>query len=254
MSIWYGANVSDESELRLCGDLAGKRVIELGIAPSPNSILMAQQGAKAIALDPDPQAIAALRSTAERHEVRVECHQGDLADLGFATSGSVDLVVASHSLTGVDDLPRLLRQVHRVLKPGTPFIVAMPHPVAAMFSRRPQPAVRLRREQPHVQRAVSGVRSQQLPHRHDVRTERSTHPRPHRSVGAGDAGPQTGRLTRPRGRVSSARIRSRSTPPAAAARTGSPGRGRNRSHAAVPTGVVSRHLRRRPTGPASGRG
>ena len=134
MSIWYGANVSDESELRLCGDLAGKRVIELGIAPSPNSILMAQQGAKVIALDPDPQAIAALRSTAERHEVRVECHQGDLADLGFATSGSVDLVVASHSLAGVDDLPRLLRQVHRVLKPGTPFIVAMPHPVAAMFS------------------------------------------------------------------------------------------------------------------------
>jgi SAM-dependent methyltransferase len=134
MSIWYGANVSDESELRLCGDLAGKRVIELGIAPSPNAILMAQQGAKAIALDPDPQAIAALRTAAERHEVRVECHQGDLADLGFATSGSVDLVVASHSLSGVDDLPRLLRQVHRVLKPGTPFVVAMPHPVTAMFA------------------------------------------------------------------------------------------------------------------------
>lgn len=133
MSIWYGANVADESELRLCGDVAGKRVIELGIAPSPNSILMAQMGAKAIALDPDPQAISALRAAAERHEVRVECHQGDLADLGFATSASVDLVLASHSLAGVDDLPRLLRQVHRVLKPGTPFVVAMPHPVAAMF-------------------------------------------------------------------------------------------------------------------------
>ena len=133
MSIWYGANVADESELRLCGDVAGKRVIELGIAPSPNAILMAQMGAKSIALDPDPQAITALRAAAERHEVRVECHQGDLADLGFATSGSVDLVLASHSLGGVDDLPRLLRQVHRVLKPGTPFVVAMPHPVAAMF-------------------------------------------------------------------------------------------------------------------------
>lgn len=133
MKIWYGANVADEQELRLCGDVAGKRVIELGIAPSPNSILMAQAGAKAIALDPDPQAISALRAAAEQAEVRVECHQGDLADLGFATSASVDLVVASHSLGGVDDLPRLLRQVHRVLKPGTPFIVAMPHPVAAMF-------------------------------------------------------------------------------------------------------------------------
>ena len=133
MSIWYGANVADENELRLCGEVAGKRVIELGIAPSPNSIAMAAAGAKAIALDPDPQAIAALRSAADRHEVKVECHQGELADLGFATSASVDLVIASHSLAAVDDLPRLLRQVHRVLKPGTPFIVAIAHPVAAMF-------------------------------------------------------------------------------------------------------------------------
>ncbi len=135
MSIWYGANVADENELRLCGDISGKRVIELGIAATPNSITMALAGAKAIALDPDPQAITALRAAAERHEVRVECHQGDLADLGFATSASVELVVASHSLGDVDDLPRLLRQVHRVLKPGSSFVVAMPHPVATMFGQ-----------------------------------------------------------------------------------------------------------------------
>jgi SAM-dependent methyltransferase len=133
MSIWYGANVADENELRLCGDVNGKRVIELGIAPSPNAINMAVAGAKSIALDPDPQAIAALRAAATRNEVTVECHQGELADLGFVTSGSVDLVLASHSLDAVDDLPRLLRQVHRVLKPGTPFVVAMAHPVAAML-------------------------------------------------------------------------------------------------------------------------
>jgi ubiquinone/menaquinone biosynthesis C-methylase UbiE len=65
--------------------------------------------------------------------VSVQCHQGDLADLGFATSGSVDLVIASHTLGNVDDLPRVLRQVHRVLKPGAPFVVAITHPVAAMF-------------------------------------------------------------------------------------------------------------------------
>jgi SAM-dependent methyltransferase len=133
MSIWYGANVADESELRLCGDLAGKRVIELGIAPTPNSIAIAALGAKAIVLDPDAEAIAGLRSRTERQGVRVECHLGELADLGFATSGSVDLVLAAHTLAAVDDMPRLLRQVHRVLKPGAPFIVAMPHPVAAMF-------------------------------------------------------------------------------------------------------------------------
>ena len=139
MNIWYGANVADEAELRLCGDVAGKRVIELGVAsshaaPLPNSVVMAVAGAKAIAIDPSPQAIAAVRAAAERAEVRVECHVGDLADLGFATSASVDLVIASQSLAAVDDLPRLLRQVHRVLKPGAPFVVAIQHPVAAMFA------------------------------------------------------------------------------------------------------------------------
>ena len=133
MSIWYGAHVADDAELRLCGEFAGKRVVELGIAATPNSIAMALAGAKAIAVDPDAQTIVALRASAEAAEVKVECHQGDLADLGFATSASVDLVVAAHSLDDVEDLPRLLRQVHRVLKPGGPFVVAMTHPVAAMF-------------------------------------------------------------------------------------------------------------------------
>jgi len=140
MSIWYGAHVADESELRLCGDIVGKRVIELGVAgqaagaaPTPNSVVLALAGAKAIALDPSPQSIAAVRAAAERADVKVECHQADLADLGFATSASVDLVIASHSLASVDDLPRLLRQVHRVLKPGASFVVAIAHPVAMMF-------------------------------------------------------------------------------------------------------------------------
>src|SRR6478735_8755397 len=131
--IWYGEHVVNDTDLRLCGDVAGKRVIELGIAPTPNSITLAMAGAKAIALDPSAEAIADLRAAAERSEVRVECHEGDLADLGFATSGSVDVVVAAHSIDRVDDLSRLLRQVHRVLKPGAPFVVAVIHPVARMF-------------------------------------------------------------------------------------------------------------------------
>ena len=51
----------------------------------------------------------------------------------MATSSSIDLVIAAHSLANIDDLPRLLRQVHRVLKLGSAFVVAMRHPVAAMF-------------------------------------------------------------------------------------------------------------------------
>ncbi|HZX53692.1 MAG TPA: methyltransferase domain-containing protein, partial [Ilumatobacteraceae bacterium] len=126
-------NVADDGELRLCGDIVGKRVLELGLGSNPNAVVMATRGAKSIALDPSADRIARLRAAAEAAEVKVECHQGELADLGFATSGSMDLVIASQSLDDVDDLPRLLRQVHRVLRTGAPFVVAMRHPVAAMF-------------------------------------------------------------------------------------------------------------------------
>ena len=140
MSIWYGDHVADESDLRLCGDLAGKRVLELGVGagPVPASVIAAVAGAKAIVLDPDPAAIARVRAAAEAASttdpVRVECHEGELADLGWATSASIDLVIAAHTASQADDLPRLLRQVHRVLRPGCPFVIAMHHPVHRMFA------------------------------------------------------------------------------------------------------------------------
>lgn len=132
--IWYGDAVADDTELRLCGDVSGKRVIELGIAPpGTNSVEFALHGAKSIAVDPSPERIAEIRAAAERAEVHVECHVGEFAELGFATSGSVDLVVCSHRLGDADDLARLLRQVHRVLRPEAPLVVAVTHPAGAML-------------------------------------------------------------------------------------------------------------------------
>ena len=37
-----------------------------------------------------------------------------------------------HTLDVVDDLGRILRQVHRVLKPGAPFVLVLDHPFAAV--------------------------------------------------------------------------------------------------------------------------
>ena len=122
----YGAGIPGEDRLRLIGDVGGRRVIELGIAG--NGVALARLGAKAIALDPDPDRIADLRGAAARAGVSVECHHGELADLGFAPSGTIDVVVACHTLDDEPDLGRTLRQVHRVLKPGAPFVLAMGHP------------------------------------------------------------------------------------------------------------------------------
>ena len=134
-AIRFGRDVPDDRELRLCGDISdGKRAIELGVSRDENSIAFALAGAKAIAVDPSPDAIADIRSAAAKAEVSVECHVSDLADLGFATSGSASLVVADHTLADVDDLGRLLRQVHRVLRASHPFVISVPHPFAGVHT------------------------------------------------------------------------------------------------------------------------
>jgi SAM-dependent methyltransferase len=132
INLSYGDHLPDESELRLCGDVAGRRVIELGVTPAVNAISLALRGAKTMVVDPSAQNIALVRQTAEDHEIKIECHQADLADLGFATSASVDLVICVGGLDRVDDVSRLFRQVHRVLKTGAAFVLALPHPFHSM--------------------------------------------------------------------------------------------------------------------------
>jgi SAM-dependent methyltransferase len=137
-NIIYGSGVASEAELRLCGDITdGTRTVELGVSRWANAITFAGSGAKSIAVDPDADRLADLRRRAESAEVTVQCLQTDLADLGNVTSGTCDVVVAVHSLLAVDDLSRVLRQVHRILKPSMPFVISLPHPFAAVTSDDP---------------------------------------------------------------------------------------------------------------------
>jgi len=130
----YGADVSSDGELRLCGDVRGKRVMELGVyGPTPNSVALALKGARTIAVDPVDTQIAKVRQAAEQAEVKVECHRNELADLGFATSSLFDLVICVHQVSRTNDIARLFRQVHRLLKTEASFVLAVTHPAADIF-------------------------------------------------------------------------------------------------------------------------
>ena len=137
-NISYGPGTPSDDELKLCGDVSdGKRALELGISPWYNSVAFASAGAKSIAIDTDADRIAETRRRATASEVQVQCLESDLADLGDVASASCEVVLAAHTMGRVDDLGRLLRQVHRVLKPGMPFVVSMPHPFSDISAERP---------------------------------------------------------------------------------------------------------------------
>jgi SAM-dependent methyltransferase len=129
----YGPDIPTEAELRLLGDLKGKRVLELGCGGAQCSIAFVKQGASAIGVDFSAEQLAFAKRLCEREEVRVELRHGDLAELAFLRADSIDLVFSAYAFGYVEDLNRVFRQVHRVLKVGAPLVFSIPHPAYDMI-------------------------------------------------------------------------------------------------------------------------
>ena len=148
----YGPDIPDEAELRLLGDLRGKRVLELGCGAAQCSIAFAKAGATAIGVDFSAEQLAAARRLCDAEEVKVELRHSDMAHLAFLRADSIDVAFSSYAFQYVEDLNRVFRQVHRVLKVGAPLVFSLPHPAwflsegeggrsgpsRSYFDRRPQ--------------------------------------------------------------------------------------------------------------------
>jgi ubiquinone/menaquinone biosynthesis C-methylase UbiE len=133
----YGPDGPTEYDLRLLGSVAGKRVLDLGCGVGQAATTFAVQGATVIAVDESAEMIARARRAAEQEAVRVEWHQGDLADLAFLRAESIDLAFSAYALSEVEDVSRVLRQVHRVLKNRAAFTFSYEHPMGLIVGREP---------------------------------------------------------------------------------------------------------------------
>lgn len=143
--VHYGPDVVTDDDLRLLGDVEGKRVLDLGCAVGHASIALARRGAKVIGVDPSPDRLARAREAADRHEVRIELHEGDLAELAYVRADSIDLVVSAYALATVEDLDRVFRQVHRVLRPEQHLVFSLPHPAFVLVDPASSDPLRIRR-------------------------------------------------------------------------------------------------------------
>ena len=130
--VTYGADVPREDTLKLLGHVEGKRIVDLGCGAGHNAIALARQGAKVIAVDESAEQIADARAACEREGVKVELHHAPLAELAFIRADTVDAVVSVFGLAPVDDVDRVFRQVHRVLRPEMPMVISLPHPAFAV--------------------------------------------------------------------------------------------------------------------------
>ncbi|MHB1488122.1 MAG: class I SAM-dependent methyltransferase [Acidimicrobiales bacterium] len=132
-TVHYGPGIGTEDDFRLLGDLKSKRVLELGCGGGQCSIAFAKQGAVAIGVDFSAEQLAFARKLVDKEAVRVELRHGDVADLAFLQADTIDVAFSSNTLGFVEDLGRVFRQVHRVLKVGGALVFSIRHPAYVLI-------------------------------------------------------------------------------------------------------------------------
>ncbi len=132
-AVRYGPGLPTEDELKLLGHVEGRRVLELACGAGASAVALAKAGARVIAVDGEARNLDDTRDRAEREGVRVETHQGPLAELAFVRADTIDAALSTYGLATVGDLDRVFRQVHRVLRTDRPFVFSLPHPAFVML-------------------------------------------------------------------------------------------------------------------------
>jgi SAM-dependent methyltransferase len=127
-AVRYGPLVAGEPKLRLLGQVSARRVLALGCGQGQVVAELAGAGARTIAVDGEAAAVEATRNRCQEAGLNAEVHHRDPAELAFVRADTIDAAVSVLALSGVADLTRVFRQVHRVLRPEAPLVLSLPHP------------------------------------------------------------------------------------------------------------------------------
>lgn len=127
----YGPLLPGDRELGLLPPLsAGMRSLELGCGAGQNSMVLAQAGVDAIAIDVSPAQIA--------HGKKLQLQLGTCLDLRTGAMdelsddlGQFDLIHSSYGLPFADDPGAVIRRCAELLRPGGTLLFSVGHPVYA---------------------------------------------------------------------------------------------------------------------------
>ena len=129
-----------EAEAHLLGEVAGRRVLEVGCGAAMCSRWLRVQGAEPVALDLSGRMLRHGAQAAVRTGVAVPLVQADAQRLPFADR-SFDLAcTAFGAVPFVADSAAVMREVARVLRPGGRWVFATTHPLRWVFPDDPGPA------------------------------------------------------------------------------------------------------------------
>ena len=112
--------VENKAILELMGNLAGKRLLDVGAGLGESSVYFALHGAVVTAVDLSPGMVECAVALGTVHGVEIEgiVQSGESLDV---PAGSYDIVYVANTIHHVTDKRRLFEQIHKALKPGGRF-------------------------------------------------------------------------------------------------------------------------------------
>ena len=132
-SAHYGPWAPLENELRLLGDVRGRRILELGCGGGQCAIAFARQGAHVAGIDLSDAQLAFARDLAAQEQVTVAFMQGTVEDLSAFAAASQDILFSAYAFQYVADMPRCLAECARVLRAGGRLVFSLDHPFRDCF-------------------------------------------------------------------------------------------------------------------------
>jgi SAM-dependent methyltransferase len=128
-----------EADAGLLGDVAGRRILELGCGAASGARWLVTQGAYVVAVDLSAGMLRHAAAASARSGVRPPLLQCDALTLPLR-DGSFDIVfTAFGAVPFIDDSAAVMLEVFRVLRPGGRWVFSATHPMRWVFLDDPGP-------------------------------------------------------------------------------------------------------------------
>jgi len=122
-----------EADVRLLGDLRGRRVLELGCGAASAARWLSIAGARPVAMDLSAGMLRHATLGAHTSGVRVPLVQADALALPFGAAVFDIVCTAFGAIPFVADSATAMREAYRVLRPGGRFAFSVTHPMRWIF-------------------------------------------------------------------------------------------------------------------------
>lgn len=131
--IHYGPLCPSDDELKLLGNLAGTKFLEIGSGAGQNSIVAAKAGADVTAIDISEKQIEIGKQISRDENVNIDFKVGsflDFSDMDYLDE--FDTVLSVYALQycyDISEMSEVFKAIHKALKPNGKFIFSLDHPI-----------------------------------------------------------------------------------------------------------------------------